>query len=171
MYWVVFSVGFATLHPRLSSDALTGLSLQSYFFEPLLDVETGTGTVGVFVVAVDGGHWVFFRQVTDELKEGEALGFGAGVGRATVGIETADIGDADALGVVTWAMGTDLFDGTASVDAAVRVHDIMIAYVVPAEGTVVSSYGFHRTDGTGARGGAVDDDFGDCSHFLWVLWA
>ena len=51
-------------------------------------------------------------------------------------------------------------------DAAIRVDDIVIADVAPAEGTVVSPYGFHRTDGIGAGGGAVDDDFGDCSHFF-----
>ena len=143
--------------------------LKGVFFEPLLDVETGTGTVGKLVVAVDGGDGVFFRQVADELKESEMLGFGAGVGGMPVGIEATDIGNANALGVVTWAMGTDLFDGTASVDAAIRVDDIVIADVVPAEGTVVFPYGFHRTDGIGARGGAMDDDFGDCSHFFfWV---
>ena len=106
-------MGFAALHPRLRSDALTGLSSQSYFFEPLLDVEAGAGTVGELVVAVDGGDGVLFHQVADELEEGEALGFGAGVGGMSIGIEAADIGDADALGVVAWAMGTDLFDGTA----------------------------------------------------------
>ena len=79
----------------------------------MLDVETGTGTVGELIVAVDGGDGVFFHQVTDELEEGEALGFGAGVGGMSIGIEAADIGDADALGVVAGAMGTDLFDGTA----------------------------------------------------------
>ena len=106
-------MGFAALHPRLRSDALTGLSLQSYFFEPLLDVETGAGAVGKLVVAVDGGDRVLFHQVLHQLEQGEALERGAGIGRATVGIETADISDADALGVVAWAMGTDLFDGTA----------------------------------------------------------
>ena len=164
MYWVVFSVGFATLHPRLSSDALTGLSLQSYFFEPLLDVETGTGTVGVFVVAVDGGDWVFFRQVTDELKESDTLGFGAGVGGVAVSIKAADIGDADALGVMARAMGTDLFDGTARADAAIMIDDIMISDVVPAETLMVAADALDCAVGIGSGGGAMDDDFGDCSH-------
>ncbi len=123
------------------------------------DVEAGAGTVGKLVVAVDGGDGVLFHQVMHQLEEGETLGFGAGVGGMSVGIEAADISDANALGVVTWAMGTDLFDGTASVDAAIGVDDVMIADVVPAEGTVVSPYGFHRTDGIGARGGAVDDQW------------
>ena len=77
----------------------------------MLDVETGTGTVGELIVAVDGGDGVSFHQVTDELEEGEALGFGAGVGGMPVGVEAADIGDADALGVVARAMGSDLLDG------------------------------------------------------------
>ena len=77
------------------------------------DVEAGAGTVGEFVVAVDGGDGVLFLEVFYQLEEGEALGFGAGVGRATVGIKAADIGDAYAVCVVTGAMGADLLDGTA----------------------------------------------------------
>lgn len=117
-------------------------------------------------MAVDGGDGVLFHQVLHQLEEGETLWLGTGVGGVAVGIEAADIGDADAVGVVTWAMGTDLFDGTASVDAAIGVDDIMIADVVPAEGTVVTPYGFHRTDSVGAGGGAMDDDFGDGAHFF-----
>ena len=79
----------------------------------MLDVEAGAGTVGELIVAVDGGDGVFFHQVTDELEEGEALGFGAGVGGMSIGIEAADIGDADGVCVVVGAVGTDLFDGTA----------------------------------------------------------
>ena len=64
-------------------------------------------------MAVDGGDRVLFPQVLHQLEEGETLGFGAGVGGMPVGVGAADIGDADALGVVARAMGTDLFDGTA----------------------------------------------------------
>ena len=78
----------------------------------MLDVETGAGAVGELVVSMDGGDGVLFHQVSDELEEGEALGFGAGIGGVAVGIETTDIADADALGVVAGAMGADLLDGT-----------------------------------------------------------
>lgn len=135
----------------------------------MLDVETWAGSVGELVVAVDRGYRVFFHKIADELEEGEALGFGAGVGGATVGIEAADISDANALGVVTWAMGTDLFDRTASVDAAIGVDDVMIADVAPAEALMVAADALHGTVGIRTGGGAVDDDFGDCSHFFfWV---
>lgn len=138
--------------------------LKIVFGEPLLDVETGTGSVGELVVAVDGGDGMLFHEVADDLEEHKTLCICTGVGGVAVGIEAADISDANALGVVTWAMGTDLFDGTARADAAIMIDDIMIADVVPAETLVVSSYGFHGAVGIGTGGGAMDDDFGDCSH-------
>ena len=130
----------------------------------MLDVETGTGAIGVLIVAVDGGDRVFFHQVADELVKGEALGFGAGVGGMAVGIKAADIGDANAVGIMAFGVCARLLYRTASVDAAVGVDDVMIADVAPAEGTVVAAYALHGTDGVWARGGAMDDDFGDCSH-------
>ena len=51
-------------------------------------------------------------------------------------------------------------------DAAVRVDDIMIADVVPAEALMVAADALHGAVGIEASGGAVDDDFGDCSHFF-----
>ena len=87
--------------------------LKIVFGEPLLDVEAGAGTVGVFVMAVDGGDGVLFHQVADELEEGEALGFGAGVGGVAADIKAADIGDADGVCVVVGAVGTDLLNGAA----------------------------------------------------------
>ena len=143
--------------------------LEVIFFAPTLDVEARAGFGGVFVVAVDRGDVVLFHQVLHQLNQSKALERGAGVGGATVGIEAADISDANALGVVAGAMGTDLFDGTASVDAAVRVHDIMIAYVVPSEALMVAADALHGAVGIRAGGGAVDDDFGDWAHFFfWV---
>lgn len=138
--------------------------LKIVFGEPLLDVEAGAGTVGVFVMAVDGGDGVLFHQVADELEEGEALGFGAGVGGVAVGIEATDIGDADAVCITAGTVGTDLLNGTARVDAAVGVDDIVIADVVPAEALMVVTDALHGTVGIETSSGAMDDDFGDCSH-------
>ena len=54
-------------------------------------------------------------------------------------------------------------------DAAVGIDDIMIADVAPAEALVVATDAFDGAVGIGTGGGAVDDDFGDCSHFFfWV---
>ena len=152
--------------------------LKIVLLPPLQDAKTGAGFGGVFVVAVDRGDVVFLHQVLHQLEQSETLERGTGISRATVGIEAADIGDADAVGVVAFGMCAGLLYRTSSVDAAVGVDDIMIADVAPAEGTVVSPYGFHGTDGVGARGGAVDDNFGDCAHgangfsgFNGRLWA
>ena len=54
-------------------------------------------------------------------------------------------------------------------DAAVGIADIVIADVVPAEALMVSTDALHSTVGIGAGGGAMDDDFGDGSHFLMGL--
>lgn len=138
--------------------------LNVVFLAPLLDIEAGAGFGGVFVVAVDGGDVVLFHQVLHQLEQGEVLERGTGVGRASVGIKAADIDDADALGVVARTMGTDLLNGAARVDAAVRIDDIMIADVVPAETLMVATDALHSAVGIGSGGGAVDDYFGDCSH-------
>ena len=131
-----------------------------------MDIEAGTGAVGVLIVSLDGGDGVLFHQVADELEEGEALGFGAGVGGVAVGIKATDIGDADALGVVAGAVGADLLNGAARMDTTVGVHDIVIADVVPAEAFMVATDALHGAVGFGAGGGAMDDDFGDLSHCL-----
>ena len=133
------------------------------------DVEAGAGAVGVFIVAVNRGDWVLFHQVLDELEKGEPLRLGAGVGGVAVGIKAANIGDSDALEVVAGAVGADLLDRTASVDAAIGIYHIMIADVAPAEALVVAAYALHVAVGLGAGGGAMDDDFGDGSHgFLFM---
>ena len=42
----------------------------------------------------------------------------------------------------------------------------MIADVVPAEALMVATDALHGAGGIGTGGSAVDDDFGDCSHFF-----
>ena len=51
-------------------------------------------------------------------------------------------------------------------DAAIRVDDIVIADVVPAKALMVATDTLDGAGGIGTGGGAVDDDFGDCSHFF-----
>ena len=149
--------------------------LKIVFFAPLLDIKAGAGFGGVLVVAVDGGDVVLLHQVLHQLEQSKTLERGAGVGRATVSIEAADIGNADALDVVAWAMGADLLDGATRMDAAVGIDDIVIANVVPTEAFMVAANALYGAVGIRTGGGAVDDDFGDCSHFFfWVLlgeWA
>lgn len=142
------------------------MRLEIVVFAPLLDVEAGTGTVGVLIVSVDGGNGVFFHQVADELEKDYTLGLGSGVGGVAVGIKAADIGNADAVDIVAGAVGADLLDGATRMDAAVGIDDVMIANVVPAEAFMVAANALHGAVGIGAGGGAMDDDFSDGSHFF-----
>lgn len=110
-----------------------GLLLQAIFSTPLLDVEAGAGAVGKFVVAMDGVDGVLFHQVADKLEEGEALGLGAGVGGVAIGIKAADIGNANTMSVVSGGVGAWFLNRSASVDTAIRINDIVITYVTPAQ--------------------------------------
>lgn len=80
-----------------------------------------------------GRDAVFFHQVFDQLQQDNTLVWGTSISRATIGIKASDIGDAYAMGVVADGMGTMFLNGSARVDAPIRVDDIMIAYVTPAE--------------------------------------
>ena len=135
----------------------------------MLDIKAGAGFGGVLVVAVDGGDVVLLHQVLHQLEQSKTLERGAGVGRATVSIEAADIGNANAVGIMAFGVCARLLYRTASVDAAVGVDDVMIADVAPAEALMVSTDTLDGAVGIGAGGGAVDDDFGDCSHFFMGL--
>ena len=138
--------------------------LKIVFFEPLLDIETWAGSVGVLVVAVDRGDVVFLHQVLHQLEQGETLGFGAGVGGMSVGIEAADISDTYAVCVVAFGMCARLLYRTASVDAAVGIDDIVITDVVPTKAFMVAADALYGAVGIGTGSGAMDDDFGDVSH-------
>lgn len=111
---------------------------------------------------------VFFHKVFDQLQQDNTLDWGTSVGRATVGIKTSDIGDTNAVGVVSDGMGARFLNGSAQVDAPIRVDDIMIADVTPAKGSVVTPYCFDSTDCLESSGGAMDDDFSDFTHFYVV---
>ena len=116
-------------------------------------------------MSVDGGDGVLLDEVLHQLEKGEALGRCASVGGMSVGIETADIGDAYGMGVVACAMCTCLFDTAACMQTAVGVDNKMVADVAPAEAFMVATDALHGAFGIGAGGGTVDGDFGDLSHF------
>ena len=83
-----------------------------------------------------------------------------------VGIKSTDIGNADALDVVAGAMGADLLDGATRIDAAVGIYDIVITNVVPTKAFMVAADALHGAVGIGTGSSAMEDDFGDGSHFF-----
>ena len=82
------------------------------------------------------------------------MGFGAGVGRLTGGIQTAFVADADAVFVVPLGMGTFLIEGTAGMNHAVPGDVEMVPDVGKATGQVVAPTIFQRV-ATVATGGAA----------------
>ena len=51
-------------------------------------------------------------------------------------------------------------------DAAVGIYDIVIADVVPTKAFMVAADALYCAVCIGAGGGAMEDDFGDSSHFF-----
>ena len=131
-----------------------------------LGVEAGAGLVdtGEVAVAEDAGRGVVGTKGTEQGREGGLLEGRAGVGRATVGVETALVADAEAVGVVALGVGTGDILGAGGMQAAVAGDVPVIAAAVVAPGPVTGRKGFHRETAVAAGGRAVDDDEIDRSH-------
>ena len=99
------------------------------------------------------------------MTKGTLLGFRACVLRgAAVGCKSADVADADRVGVVTAAMGSvDVF-WTGGLDGAVDGDDVVIAAACPTEGSVVTVDVCHPQFAACLVGGAMNDNKGDFSH-------
>ena len=71
-------------------------------------------------MAVDGGLGVLLLQLFQETQQRGLLGWSAGVLGSALTVETADIADADGMGIVAFTVGTGLLDGAALVDCPVK---------------------------------------------------
>ena len=81
-----------------------------------------------------------------------------------IGGLASDVADANGMFVVSHAVGTNLLDGTASVDASVPVYHIVIADGTEAPGLVSSRDVCHSIVAAFRCVGTMDDDFIDSSH-------
>ena len=88
------------------------------------------------------GLWEDALQDSDKRYQRPLLRTVEGVGGAATTVEPTHIADADAVLVVSVGMGTYHFDGTAKVDGAVEVDDVVIANVVEATLQVPLAYLF-----------------------------
>ena len=93
--------------------------------------------------------------------KGFALGGRTGVFRcAPVGSKTAHVADAEAVGIVSAAVGADFRYRPTGVYASVEVDEVVVANVGHAAGFVPpAEFGFLHFP-TLSRGGAVDNEFG-----------
>ena len=99
------------------------------------------------------------------MTKGTLLGFRTCVLRgAAVGCKTADVADADRVGVVTATMGSGDVFWTGGLDGAVDGDDVVIAASCPTEGSVVTVDVCHPQFAACLVGGAMNDNKGDFSH-------
>ena len=95
-------------------------------------VEAGTGFGGELVVTVDGGERKLFLQLFYECTKRGFLCCRPSVLGLAVGRQTADIADADADSIVTFAVCANLALRPACVYAAVTIYHEVIADAVEA---------------------------------------
>ena len=130
----------------------------------LFQLEARAVFIGKFPVSVDGSVWVLPPEGLNESPEGVFLCRGAGVLREVVGGETPDIADADGVGVVAGAVGSDHLGRAALLDGSVKPDDVVVANHLEAPGLVPAvDVGSGEVLALGS-GGTVDDEFGDLSH-------
>lgn len=115
-------------------------------------------------MSVNSGVRVLPSEGLDECPERVFLCRGAGVIRATVGGEAPDVADADGVGVVALAVGSDHLGRAALLDGPVKPDDVMVANHLEAPVFVPAvDVGSGEVLALGS-GGTVDDEFGDLSH-------
>lgn len=116
---------------------------------------------------MDGGHRVLQVESPQEFFERSLLLWRSCVlWCLAIGSDTTDVADAYAVSVMAGAMGTDLGDGTASMDRAVAVDDVMIPDVLEASGEMPLTNLSDSVVLSFRSGRAVDDEFGDFSHLI-----
>lgn len=131
-----------------------------YVLQPFPDIEAGAGLVDPREVAVtdNRGFGIVYTEVPEKVEHGGLLGFGAGVGRTALTVETALVADADAVGVVAAGMGTGLALGTTGIEHAVAGDVVVVAHRTETARLVARLQRLKREAAVGTCGRAMDDD-------------
>lgn len=115
-------------------------------------------------MAVHHGARKLALQFSYERTKGGALFGCACVFCFLIGIQSTDVADADAVGIVIEAMGTNLLQRTALMNGAIAIDDEVIADTFPSAGLVPAIDVGHGVVLALNRGGTMQDDFSDLSH-------
>ena len=104
--------------------------------KPLLDIETWTLLVdtGEISMTQDLGFRIVGTETLQKLSHRSLLGWRAGVGRMTIGIQTTLVTDANAVGVVMTGMSARLRLRTARINHSVLRDVIVITDVTETTG-------------------------------------
>ena len=127
-------------------------------------VEAGTGFGGELVVAVDGGERELFLQLFYECTKRGFLCCRPSVLGLAVGRQTADIADADADSIVTFAVCANLALRSACVYAAITIYHEVIADAVEASLAMPAINIFNAEVLALCSGTAMNDDLCNFSH-------
>ena len=128
--------------------------------QPFPDIKAGTGFLhpGEVAMAENLGVRIVETQTPQESLKTVLLRLGARVGRIAVGIKTALIADADAVGIVVLGMGANHGLGTARIDGSVLSDVVVVADGAETTRLVAGFKCFDREVAVGSGGRAVDDD-------------
>ena len=98
-------------------------------FEPFLGIEARAflAHAGEVTMAEDGGIGIVEAEAMEEFLHRHLLSEGTSVGRFAVGIESALIADADAVGVVVSGVGADLSLWAARVEGTILGDVVVVA--------------------------------------------
>ena len=118
-------------------------------------VEVGTE----LTVTENQGPGITAVQVAEQPEQRGLLSGGTGIGRTTVGIETALVAHPDGVGVMVFAVGSYHSLVSPHVDAAITLHVVVVAYVFEATVVhVVVAALLRRVASVTPRGAAMNDD-------------
>ena len=129
-------------------------------FQPFLNIETRTGLLDPreVTMADNFGFGIVGAEALEKFYHGLLLGWSASVGRGAVGIKTALVANADAVGVVMLGMGADFALRAAWVDGAVLGDVVVVADGAEATCLMASFKGFYREVAVGSGGRAMNDN-------------
>jgi len=128
-------------------------------------VDAGTVFLRIeVVVAHDAGPRISLVQFFQQHAHGEFLSRSAGVGRIAPDVEPALVADADRVGVVVLAVGTDDGLGASWLYLSVTTDDVVVADGLPPASLVPGIYLRCRRRLVGPHCRTVDDDQRNLTH-------
>lgn len=116
------------------------------------------------MMPVDGAA-VKNGQDRQQLQKRGLLFWRSCVGWAAVSVKPADVGNADAVGVVAVTMGAGLARGPALLYRAIEFYEVVVPAALPALGLMPFCYLCYIYVHSLRGGGAVQDNVVDKSHF------
>ena len=121
------------------------LNVEVDLLQPLLDIEAWATLAYPRQVSMTDnlGFGIIYGKTLQKLYHAALLGFRASVGWDAVGIETALVTDADAMGVVMLGMGANHLLGTARVNGAILGDVVVVADGTEATSLVAGFQGFY----------------------------